>query len=212
MQDVSRTLDEMRYGVDRLGLRAFEICTNVNGQDLDSAEFRPFWKLAADLDVLIFLHPPVRQVGLERMGDFFLNNLVGNPMETTIAGARLIFSGVLEEFPGLKILLAHGGGMLPYQIGRFDRGFRAHPSASAHLRRPPSEYLGSFYYDTILFDEKVLSHLFHMVPADRIVFGSDCPFEMQDDEMRERLSRVPGVTTDDMANVLGGNARRLLLS
>ena len=210
MQDVRRALSEMRYAVDSLGLRGFEICTNVEGRDLDDEEFRPFWKLACDLDVLIFLHPPVRQVGSERLGQYFLNNLVGNPVETTIAAIRLIFSGVVQDLP-IKCLLAHGGGMFPYQIGRFDRGYGVVPGARSYLRRPPSAFLGSFYYDTILFDDRALDHLFDVVPAERIMLGTDCPFEMQDEDARNRLTRRPGLDENRMRLVLGGTAEQILL-
>jgi aminocarboxymuconate-semialdehyde decarboxylase len=212
MQDVQRSLSEMRYAVDTLGLRGFEICTNVNGRDLDDEEFRPFWKLACDLDVLIFLHPPVRQVGSERLGQYFLNNLVGNPVETTIAATRLIFSGVVQDLPGIKCLLAHGGGMLPYQIGRFDRGYAVVPGARSYLRKPPSEFLSAFYYDTILFDDRALGHLLDVVPAERVMLGTDCPFEMQDEDAVTRLAHLPDLDENRMQLVLGGTAEQILLN
>ena len=210
MQDIAGTLSEMRYAVNSLGMRGFEICTNVNGHDLDADEFRPFWDLACELDVVIFMHPPVRQVGAERLGQYFLNNLVGNPVETTIAAIRLIFSGIMQDFPRLKCLLAHGGGMLPYQIGRFDRGYDVVPGARAHLRRPPSAFLGSFYYDTILFDDRALGHLFTVVPAERIMLGTDCPFEMQDEDALRRLAHMPAIDDNLLAMVLGGTAEHIL--
>jgi aminocarboxymuconate-semialdehyde decarboxylase len=211
MQDVERSLSEMRYAVDTLGLRGFEICTNVEGRDLDDEQFRPFWKLACDLDVLIFLHPPVRQVGSERLGRYFLNNLVGNPVETTIAAIRLIFSGVVQDLP-IKCLLAHGGGMLPYQIGRFDRGYTVVPGARANLRKPPSEFLGAFYYDTILFDDRALGHLFDVVPAERVMLGTDCPFEMQDENAATRVAHLPDLDENLRQLVLGATAAQLLLT
>jgi aminocarboxymuconate-semialdehyde decarboxylase len=210
MQDIAGTLSEMRYAVNSLGMRGFEICTNVNGRDLDADEFRPFWDLACELDVLIFLHPPVRQVGSERLGQYFLNNLVGNPVETTIAAIRLIFGGIMQDLPHLKCLLAHGGGMLPYQIGRFDRGYDVVPGTRSHLRKPPSAFLDSFYYDTILFDDRALAHLFTMVPAERIMLGSDCPFEMQDEDALKRLARIPSLDNSRLTMVLGGTAEDIL--
>jgi aminocarboxymuconate-semialdehyde decarboxylase len=209
MQDVGRAMAEMRFGAERLGLRAFQICTSVEGRDLDGPEFRAFWRLACDLDCLIFLHPPVRQIGAERLGDYFLTNLLGNPMETSVAAARLIFSGLFQELPGVRILLAHGGGMLPYQIGRLDRGFAANPATRVELKSRPSQFLGSFYYDTVLFDDTALGHLLQMVPSDRVMLGTDFPFPIRDDEMLNRLRRQQGLAPADMQDVLGGNAQRL---
>jgi aminocarboxymuconate-semialdehyde decarboxylase len=209
MQDTWQAMTEMRFAVERLNMRAFQICTSVEGRDLDDPDFRPFWRLACDLGCLIFLHPPVRQIGTERLGDYFLTNLLGNPMETTVAAARLIFSGMLQELPDVKILLAHGGGMLPYQIGRLDRGFMANPATRVHLRSRPSEFLASFYYDTVLFDDTALSHLLRMVPSDRVMLGTDFPFPIRDDIMTERLRRQRHIEPRSMSQVLGGNARRL---
>jgi aminocarboxymuconate-semialdehyde decarboxylase len=209
MQDVGRAMTEMRFAVEHLDMRAFQICTSVEGRDLDDPDFRPFWRLACDLGCLTFLHPPVRQIGAERLSDYFLTNLLGNPMETTVAAARLIFSGMFQELPDLRILLAHGGGMLPYQIGRLDRGFMANPATRVHLRRKPSDFLGSFYYDTVLFDDTALSHLLRMVPSDRVMLGTDFPFPIRDDEMTERLRRQRHLRPRSMSEVLGGNARRL---
>jgi aminocarboxymuconate-semialdehyde decarboxylase len=209
MQDVPQALQEMRYAVFQLGFRSFEVCTNVNGRDLDDDEYRPFWALAAEMDVLVFLHPPVQQVGVERLGQYFLNNLLGNPMETTIAATRLIFSGLLQEFPRLKCLLAHGGGFLPFQIGRLDHGYTAVPANRVHLRQPPSRFLPSFFYDTILFNDQALAYLLNVVPVERVVLGSDYPFEMCDDDLPARLKRI-NLDRDGLAAVLGRTAEQLL--
>jgi aminocarboxymuconate-semialdehyde decarboxylase len=209
MQDVDEAIVEMRYGVETLGLRGFQICTSVNGHDLDAEIYRRFWRTACDLDVLIFLHPPVRQIGSERLGEYFLTNLLGNPMETSVAAARLIYSGLFQELPDVKILLAHGGGMLPYQIGRLDRGFAANPATRVHLRHPPSEYLGSFYYDTVLFDDDALSHLLRKVPADHVLMGTDFPFPIRDDDMPGRLDGLGALDRVALDAVRGGTTRRL---
>ena len=123
MQHPDLAVAELDYIVRDLGMRAVEIGTNINGRDLDGEEFRGVWKRLAELDVFVLLHPPRHPVGMERVGDYFLNNLIAYPADTTIAAARLLFSGVLRQYPTLKCCLAHGGGFLPYQIGRFDRGF-----------------------------------------------------------------------------------------
>jgi aminocarboxymuconate-semialdehyde decarboxylase len=191
-------------------MRAFQICTSVNGRDLDDAEYRPFWRVASDLGVLVFLHPPIRQIGSERLGDYFLTNLLGNPMETSVAAARLIFSGLFQDFPDVRVLLAHGGGMLPYQIGRLDKGFSANPATRVTLKRRPSDFLGRFYYDTVLFDDRAVRHLLQVVDSDHIMFGTDFPFPIRDDDMLARLQRQAGLAPDGLARVLSGNADRLL--
>ena len=131
MQHVDLAIAEIDYIVRDLGMRSVEIGTNINGRDLDHDEFRGVWKRLEQLDVFVLLHPPRVPVGMERVGDYFLNNLIAYPTDTTIAAARLVFGGILRDCPTLKCCLAHGGGFLPYQIGRLDRGFAAHPTCSS---------------------------------------------------------------------------------
>jgi aminocarboxymuconate-semialdehyde decarboxylase len=209
MQDVAQACQEMRYAIDKLGMRAFEVCTSVNGRDLDGEEFRPLWSLACDLEVLVFLHPPVQQIGSERLGDYFLNNLVGNPTETTVAAARLILSGVPKAFPHVKCLLAHGGGFLPYQLGRLDHGHRFVPATRSVVREPPSSFASWFFYDTILFDDRALAYLLDVVGPSRVVLGSDYPFEMCDEEAVARVQRT-NLDAATLASVLGATTQRLL--
>ena len=212
LQDVPAALAELDYCTDQLGMRSFEVGTSVDGHDLAEDQFRPFWRRVHELDLLIFLHPPLQPIGLARLGEYFLNNLLGNPMDTTVAAAKLIFSGIMAELPGLKILLAHGGGFLPYQIGRLDRGFARNPRCQVHLDQPPSSFLASFYYDPILFDQQALDYLAARLPCDHLVYGTDYPFEMRDDVVLERIDRIPGLTPEQRAAILGGTAARLLKS
>lgn len=206
MQDPLATLEEMDYAVRELGVRAFEVGTSVNGRDLDHDTFRPFWRRALELDVLIFLHPPIQQIGFDRLGTFFLNNLIGNPVETTVAAARLILSGVLDEFPGLRILLAHGGGFLPYQVGRLDRGHAALESCRIYSQAPPSVFLQRFFYDTILFDPHALRYLLDTVGRERVVLGTDYPFEMRDDDIRTRIEAATKGDPETQRAILWDNA------
>jgi aminocarboxymuconate-semialdehyde decarboxylase len=210
LRNVGMAIAELEYLVKELGTTSVELGTNVNGVDLDHPDFRPLWKKIRELDVFVLLHPPFRPVGLERTGDYFLNNLISYPVDTTIAAARLLFSGILEEFPGLKICLAHSGGFLPYQIGRMDRGFAAHPACSKYLKTPPSELVSSFIFDTLTHNDGALSFLIDSVGTDRIVYGSDYPFEMLDPEGPRRLRKLENLSTAQREAILGGNIRSLL--
>jgi aminocarboxymuconate-semialdehyde decarboxylase len=210
MRHVDLAIAELDYIVRDLGIRSVEIGTNINGRDLDHDEYRGLWKRLEELDVFVLLHPPRIPVGMDRAGDYFLNNLISYPTDTTIAAARLVFSGVMRDCPKLKCCLAHGGGFLPYQIGRLDRGFFAHPACSRRILQPPSEFLRSFYYDTLTHNTQALSYLISLVGSDKILFGSDYPFEMVDELGTARVKQVSGLAADSMEAILGGNAQLLI--
>lgn len=152
-----------------------------------------------------------KPVGLERTGDYFLNNLISYPTDTTIAAARILFSGMLQEMPGLKLCLAHGGGFLPYQIGRFDRGFAAHPACKRAIDKEPHEFLASFFYDTLTHDTGALNYLNATVGSERLLYGSDYPFEMLDESGPQRVRDIDA-SSDAIDDILGRNAQSLLRS
>ena len=210
MQHADLAIAELDYIVRDLGIRSVEIGTNINGRDLDHDDFRGLWKRLEELDVFVLLHPPRIPVGMDRAGDYFLNNLISYPTDTTIAAARLLFSGVLGDYPKLKCCLAHGGGFLPYQIGRLDRGFVAHPACSRKILQLPSDFLRSFYYDTLTHNTHALSYLISLVGTDKVLFGSDYPFEMVDELGPARVKQVSGLAEEAMDAILGGNARQLI--
>jgi len=210
MQSVAHAIDELDFVVKNLGIHSVEIGTNINGRDLDHDDFRPLWRRIHEHGVFVLLHPPMRPVGLDRTGDYFLNNLISYPVDTTIAAARLLFSGIFQEFPGLKICLAHSGGFMPYQIGRMDRGFAAHPACSKVLTSPPSELLGLFSFDTLTHNDAALSFLLNVVGPDRVVYGSDYPFEMLDPRGSERVSSLTNLTPAQRDQILRDNMRGFL--
>ena len=210
MQNVDLAIAELDFVVRELGIRAVQIGTSINDRDLDHPDFRPLWKCLRDLDVFVLLHPPFRPVGLDRTGDYFLNNLISYPADTTIAAARLLFSGLFQELPGLKICLSHSGGFLPYQIGRMDRGFAAHPACSRTLERAPSELLDAFIFDSLTHNDDALSFLLGMVGIERVVYGSDYPFEMLDPQGPERVKSLPGLTQVQRDAIFGGNMLKLM--
>jgi aminocarboxymuconate-semialdehyde decarboxylase len=201
---------ELTHAVVELGMIGAEIATTVDGTDLDQAGLEPFWQVAAELGCLILLHPyaPLAGVDLSR---YFLDNLVGRPAESTVAIAYLLLSGVLERHPGLQMAVVHGGGFLPYQLGRLQRGYRAVPGRVAvGTKLTPGEAAGRLYYDTVLHSPPALRFLIDLVGADRVLLGSDYPFEMGDPDPLASLWEVPGLSGDEAAAIAGSNFERIL--
>lgn len=203
--------EELRYALGELGMVAVEIATTLGTSELDDPGLAPFWSAAEELDALVLVHPINQSVGFERLSrSYFLDNIASNPAEATVAAANLIFGGVLVKHPRLKICLTHGGGFLPYQIGRLDRGYEGKPEVTAvSVDSPPSTFLRRFYYDTVLHSPEALRFLVERVGADRVVLGSDYPFPMGDPEPVATVlkSALDDATT---AGLLGGNAIQAL--
>jgi aminocarboxymuconate-semialdehyde decarboxylase len=210
LQDPRRAAEELDYAVRDLGMAGVQIATTVDGTDLDRAGLDPFWEAAEALRCLVVIHPcdPLPGVDLSRN---FLDNMVGRPAESTIAVAHLLFSGALERYPGLVICVVHGGGFLPYQLGRMQRGFDAVPSLAAqNISTPPSELARRLYYDTVLHDPAPLAFLVERVGADHVVMGTDYPFPMGDPTPVDTVNTIPGLSDEQRRLILGGNVTRLL--
>ncbi|MBI3757994.1 MAG: amidohydrolase, partial [Deltaproteobacteria bacterium] len=209
LQDARAAADETRALITDLNLRGVEIGSNVNGTYLGDEKFFPFWETVAELDAFVFIHP-VPGLGGALMKEYELGNLYGNPAETGLTTASLIFNGVLERFPNLKILLAHGGGALPYLIGRFDHGWNARPAAKkSRIPRAPSTYLKQFFFDTILFSADALRYLVQLVGAEHVVVGTDYPFDMGYENPRAIVDAL-GLSRAESEMILHQNAARLL--
>jgi aminocarboxymuconate-semialdehyde decarboxylase len=206
LQDVPAALAELEWAVGTLGLRGVEIATNIAGVELDAPALEPFWALAARLRVPILVHPHA-VAGANRMGDYYFRNLIGNPVETALAGARLLFGGVIERHPDLRIILAHGGGALPQLVGRLRHGYAVRPEARDRAADPLSG-IGRLYYDTIVFDHRVLRHLVAVAGADQVVLGTDYPFDMAEDAPLSFV-RDSGLDDDAIARILGSGERLL---
>lgn len=206
LQEVELAVAEMRRCVRELDLRGIEIGSNVNGIDLHDARFRPFWAAAEELGVLVFLHPLGFTHG-QRLSEYYFNNLIGNPLESTLAVGHLIFGGVLDAHPGLRICVAHGGGYLPGYWGRMDHGWRARADCSEHCLHEPSSYLRRLWLDTLVFDSDQLASLVRTHGADRLCLGSDYPFDMAEPDP---VGFHAGLTEDEQAKILGLNAAHLL--
>jgi aminocarboxymuconate-semialdehyde decarboxylase len=179
MQDGPAAAKELERTVMQHGFRGAMIATNVAGANLDEPRFDPFWQKAQELRVPVVLHP-FAVIGPDRLERFYLNNAIGNPTDTTIAAASLIFGGVLDRFPELQIVLMHGGGFVPYQYGRSDRAYDVRPEPKINGAGMPRDYLRRFLFDTIVFSPRVLRYLIETVGSDRVVLGTDYPFDMGD--------------------------------
>ena len=207
LQDPALAAEELRFAVGSLGLRGAMIDPNALGRPLGDTAFDPLWKAAADLGAPVILHPFLLEA-VERSGRHYLHNLVGYPLETTLAAASLIFGGVLDRFPALEVVLVHGGGFLPYHVGRFDRGHATRPEARADGAALPSGYLRRFHYDSLVQFPPALAYLVSVVGEDRVLLGSDHPFWLGDPEPT-RLVRAAGLSETAQTAILGGNASRL---
>ena len=205
--------EQRERGVKQLGLRGAAIGGNVNGDEISAPRFAPFWKKAEELGTLIFLHPQglsVPELQKRLQGNGFLANVIGNPLETTIALSHLIFDGTLDAFPGLKICAAHGGGYLPSYADRSDHGCMAFPqNCKAQLKKKPTEYLRQLYFDSLVFSPEALRHLVAQCGAGQIMMGSDYPFPWTTTAV-DHILRTPGLTASQQRAILGETAARLL--
>jgi aminocarboxymuconate-semialdehyde decarboxylase len=208
MQDAPTAARELERAMTKLGLRGAEIASNVNGRYLDDPAFDSFWEAAQALGALVFVHPN-QVVGAERMKDHNLSNLIGNPVDTSLTFAKLIFGGVLERFPKLKFLVAHGGGFLPYTWGRLERGYRIQDSTLAKISKPPSEYVRLLYFDTITHSRMALEYLIENFGAEHVLLGSDYPYDMGDPEPVTSLGAA-GLGAAQFNRIAGDNVAKLL--
>ena len=186
-----------------------EIAASVNGTYLGDDRFAPFWEAAERTGALVFIHPTTKGFDDPVFGEHYLWNLVGNPVETTVTAAHLVLSGVLERHPGLRVLLAHGGGAVLALRGRLRHAFGFQPQARSRLREGTDASLRRLYYDTVVYDPALLRQLVEAVGADRVLLGSDYPFDMADARVADTV-RAAGLSPEDEAAVLAGNAERLL--
>jgi aminocarboxymuconate-semialdehyde decarboxylase len=206
LQSPELAIAEMRRCVNDLGLRGIEISSNVNGRELAEDAFRPFFAAAEELGILLFLHPLGFTQG-QRLSEHYLNNIIGNPLESTIALSHLIFGGVLDAYPSLKLCVAHGGGFLPGYWGRMDHAWRAREDCRQHISCAPSTYLRKVWLDTLVFDKDELDSLIQTHGAEHLCLGTDYPFDMAEPDPVGFHDRLEG---DARARILGLNAAALL--
>jgi aminocarboxymuconate-semialdehyde decarboxylase len=217
LQHPDLAAQQLEEGVRRYGLRGAAIGGSVDGVELSDKRFHPFWAKAEDLGVVVFIHPQgtAEMNATTRLkGNGLLENVIGNPLETTIALSHLIFEGTLDKFPGLKICAAHGGGFLPSYAARSDHGCRVFPERctggqDGPLEKKPTEYLKQMYYDNIVFTPEAMRHLVAEVGAGQIVVGTDFPYPWTS-TAAELVLETPGLSDDERLAILGGTAARLL--
>ena len=209
LQDAGSAATELEYGVRECGAVGGVIGANVMGMNLGDLPLDEFWAKAVELNVPLFIHPtePTPPVRVQKYG---LNQVVQYTYDTTVTVGSIIFSGVLDRFSGLKLVLSHGGGYFPYQVGRFDRIYRRLEEASEADRpsEPPSAYMTRLYYDTIMHHPAALRFLVEMVGSSQVLLGSDYPFPPRDLNPMKLLQDV-GLSSDDINRIAGGNATRL---
>lgn len=208
MQAPEMAATELRRAMRDLGLSGAMIGSNINGANLDDPELEPYWAAAEETGAFILVHP-MKVAGMDRLKSYYLKNLIGNPLDTTIAAASLIFGGVLDRHPGLRICLSHGGGFTPYQFGRFIHGWAERAEAQVHLKESPEASINRLLYDTILHHPAPLEFLVNSVGSDRVMLGSDYPFDMG---MYDAVAVIQGlaISQQDKSALLHGSAHRLL--
>ena len=213
LQDPELAAQQLEEAVKRLGLRGAAVGASVAGDEFSHPKFHPFWAKAEQLGVLIFIHPQSTPDLAKRFkGNGWLANVIGNPLDTTIALSHLIFDGTLDRFPGLKICAAHGGGYLPSYAPRSDHGCRVSPELcdrTIQLSKRPTEYLRQLYFDSLIFTSEALRHLVAEVGASQVVMGTDHPIPWQDKAV-DHILGTPSLSDAERAAILGETAARLL--
>lgn len=207
MQDPEAAMSELNRAVTVLGCRGVYLGTNVLGKELTDPSFLPVFERIQALQAPVFLHP-LNVIGAQRLTSYYLHNLLGNPFDTAVAAANLIFSGLLDRFPKLNVCLPHAGGAFPYLIGRLNHGWRVRDECRA-LKKPPSSYLRRFTYDTISHAPESLEYLIKLVGVDRVMLGSDFCFDMGYERPVKAVTTLK-LGRKEQEKIIGGNAARLL--
>jgi aminocarboxymuconate-semialdehyde decarboxylase len=212
LQHPSLAVEQIEEGVKKLAMRGFAIGGSVNGDDLSAPKFNPIWAKAEQLEALIFIHPQVSGTPIDEkrlQGNGNLDNVIGHPLETTLALTHLIQDGTLDRFPRLKVCAAHGGGYLPSYSSRSDRCLQAFPNQCKPLKKLPTEYLKQLYYDSVLFKPEDMRHLIAVVGASQVVVGTDYAALWNRNPIDGILS-VPGLSDADRISIFNGTLSRLL--
>jgi len=209
LQDPELAADELVTLRSEGTLAGVEVTASVGGVYLGDPRFEPFWDAADATGALVFIHPTTRGFGEEVFSEYYLWNTVGNPLETTIAAAHMVGSGLLERHPGLRVLLAHGGGAILALRGRLHHAHGFQPQARERLRESPLDSIRRFHFDTVTHDRELLRALIDWTGPERVLLGSDYPFDMADPDPVATV-RALGLDPGAEGAVLAGNADRLL--
>jgi len=209
LNDPAASAAELERAFTELGFRGVMLHSNVNGVPLSDPRFSPLYERADDLRAVFYIHPSF-PVGVEAMTEYWLMPLVGFPFDTTLAAAKLVFSGAVERFPKIRWVLGHLGGAIPYLAERLDRGYFAYKECRVNIGRPPSDYLKTFYYDTVNFDPAALDLAIGFAGVGHLLAGSDYPHLIGSLEKMVSSIQGLGISLEDKAKILGGNAKELL--
>jgi aminocarboxymuconate-semialdehyde decarboxylase len=205
LQVPGEALKELKRAAKELGLRGVEIGSHVAKRELGDEAFFPVYAALQELDMPIFIHPH-HVAGLDRLLEYYLNNLIGNPLDTTIAAANLIFGGALERFPRLKVILAHAGGQFPYIIGRWEHGYKVRPECKDKVRQSPMAFFKNFYYDIITHNPDALRYLISLAGSDHVLLGTDYPYDMGDLNPVQTVTQLKGIKIRDRQKIMRENA------
>lgn len=211
LQNATMAVKELEYCVKTLGLKGVEICTNVNGKNLTdpSLGLEKFFAKANELGCVIFMHPLGFTQG-DRLRNHYFNNVIGNPLETTVAVSHLIFDGVIARYPKIKFIAAHGGGFLAHYWARMDHAWGARKDCRTVIKKKPSSYLEKIYFDTITHDSEMLGNLIRRFGADHVMLGTDYPYDMADDHPLDTIRGVKRLSADDRKLIESGNAVKMM--
>ena len=209
LQDPEASASELERAVKELGLKGGTMMTNVDGVPLDAEGLMPVYEKAVELDVPLFIHP-TSPINSRAMGDYRLVPILGFGVDTTLSVLRLVFGGVLERLPELKLIASHFGGVYPYLRGRIETGFNAYPECKIRISKPPSTYLKRIWMDSIIYDSDIMMSAIAFSGAEKIVMGSDHPHQIGD--LANAVNRIEKleISEDDKEKILWKNAKKLL--
>lgn len=208
LQDADNAIKELDRLMNTLNFKGIEIAAKMGSEELDARRLDPFWARCEHYDIPIFIHPT--SFASDRFSAHYLTNVIGNPLDTSVAVHYLIFGGVLERFPNLKFVLSHGGAFAAAYAGRMDHAYGSRPDCRENISMPPSHYLAKFFPDSLVFTVDQLQFLINKFGADHVLIGTDYPFDMGEYDPVEHVYQVPGLSSDNRDLICGGNALRLM--
>jgi len=207
MQNPKLAVKQLRHCINDLGMVGVEISNLINGVEISDSRYDEFWSTAELLGCPVFIHPLGTSLG-ERVNEYYLANIIGQPLETTITLSKLILSGAFDRYPGLKLIAAHGGGYLPGYFGRIDHGYKVRPEART-CKDTPSSYLRKIWFDSVVYSPELLNQLIEIVGGSKVMIGTDYPFDMGIDDVHSLVEGVKGLAPTSMKDILGRNALEL---
>lgn len=208
LQDTELALEELDRAINALGLAGIEIGAKVGQDELSAERLDPFWERCQELDIPILLHPT--SFASDRFGNHYLTNIIGNPLDTTVAIHYLIFDGVLDRFPELKLVVVHGGAFAAAYAARMDHAWAQREDCCLHIQQPPTSYLKKMYFDTVVFSNDQLEFLGKKYGTDHILLGTDYPFDMAEYDPTEHVVGIDAFSQSDKEKICGLNAAELL--